>query len=195
MDDVAESPRVLRDYEMEGHLKAIARWYTVTGVIFQLAALFGAGSLIVRARRLPGQVDPDFVALATYFAISAIALVIGHSLSRFSNVARRVVHVLVGIIFLLCFLGLLFNGLMLAQGAGNGPQQIPGLVNALFSTVWWGSVTWTVGSDRSEEICTDHYRRDALAHPGPRGYASPYCWVPLILLALSFIVVATRALA
>jgi len=190
MDDVAESPRVLRDYEMEGHLKAIARWYTVTGVIFQLAALFGAGSLIVRARRLPGQVDPDFVALATYFAISAIALVIGHSLSRFSNVARRVVQWLTGITFLVSLFGFATSGLDLALGTPkNVAAQVIGLVSSAIITIWYGALTWALSSDRSVELCTERYRRAALEDPGPGGYRSPFFWIPMTLLVLLFIAV------
>ncbi len=188
-----DEPEVDRDYRMEGHLKAIARWYLWGGVLLVIPALLAGMSLVFgRASREPGGTFYTLVGTAALAAISVLFLAGSHSLSRFSDRARfslLIFNALAGAFNLLQIAVLLWG----PEADGMDPKKShSALMVAAFSLLWYGHVCWALGSKRSAEVCAPEYRAVALQDPGPSGWTSPFFWMPIVLGC--FVISASAAL-
>jgi hypothetical protein len=206
-----------RDLIMEAHLRALALWQRVGGVLLAVAALWLIGTSLLTSSS-PGDFGGTVAALAMFVAVFCIVLaagsfVIGHFLARYSNVARILAGVLTA---LSAVMQLLRTGALLFMSGGSrygdsygdygsrryysyssGPSGIL-IVVSLVALIWMIALLWVLFNSRSSKICSDRYRDLVAKTPElrPPTFKSPFFVIPAALsgfaILLAMVVILPR---
>jgi hypothetical protein len=162
-----------RDAGMEAHLRAIAIWQRISGLL----GLLGCGLLLVlgAAGGVPG--GALGAALLPVLLVAAATLALGQGLWSYWAAARWVMLALQVLPIL---------------GGLHGLATLPGALKlaALLQLAWPVAVGLVLLSARTAAICTPEYR--ALVARTPRVSVpwpfSPFFWIPALLLGLALLV-------
>ncbi len=168
-----------RDWGMEAHLRALAIWYRLGGVLAVIVALifgFKGGGAMSGA----GPLAQLGIALAVLMGLLGAAYcVLGELLARYWNAAR-----------------IISAGLTILQMVGNLYSMVsaPGggsIVGGLIGLAWYGAIAWALLNGRSSAICTAGYRDLVARSPSlkPPTFKSPFFWIPLVLICLGIALV------
>lgn len=156
-----------RDLDMEAHLRAIAVWQRIGGLLTLIAV--GLASALAAT----GGVRPGVVALGLLplLLVGGASLAVGQGLWLYHGWGRWTLVVLNAV-------GLL-NGL---YGLFAG-QRLGGLLQL----GWVGATLAVLLSARAAQICSAEYRERVARTPGTRvrWYASPFFWIPAVVLGLA----------
>lgn len=156
-----------RDLDMEAHLRAIAVWQRIAGLLALLASglLFFASSA--------GGAPPALmlVALLPLVLVGGASLAVGQGLWLYHAWGRWTLVVLNAV-------GLL-NGL---YGLVAGHK-----LGGLLQLGWVGATLAVLLSARAAQICSAEYRQRVARTPNAsvRWYASPFFWIPAVVLGLA----------
>ncbi len=181
-----------RDLDMEGHLRAIALWYRIGGVLIAVAGLVAAFALPALMGGKAGAAGAGCVVavLIGMVGLGAGSYAIGHFLWKYSNAARIVAAVLT-------ILGMLSNVIQVAgpaMGAGRPGQGAADMIGGLIGIGWSIALLWALFNARSAAICTPPYASSVMRTPHlqPSALGSPFFWMPF-LIAVIFVAIALMA--
>jgi hypothetical protein len=208
-----------RDLIMEAHLRALAIWQRVGGVLLGVAAVWLVGTSMLTSHE--GAFGGTLAAVAMFGAVFCLVLaagsfVIGHFLARYSNVARIIAGVLTA---LSAAMQLLRTGALLFMSSGSrydggygdynyprhsyyysyssGPSGIL-IVVSLVALIWMIALLWVLFNARSSKICSDRYRDLVAKTPElrPPTFKSPFFVIPAALsgfmILLAMVVILPR---
>ncbi len=187
-----------RDLSMEAHLRAIAVWYRISGVLVAFLGLVFL-ALIVPSMGGSGPAAGCGVAVMLLFlAIGAVSFALGHFLGKYSNGAR----IGAGVLTILGMVGNVIQifAAMAAPSSGRGqPGGAAGVVIGAVLGLGIGAIyLWAFFNQRSAAICSPGYAALVARSPHlkPRTFASPFFWGPFVVGGLLFVIgVAAGALA
>lgn len=206
----AGGPMGKRDLDMERHLRAIAIWYRINGVLlfvacacFIIAAVVGISQTSGRGRGGEAGIVAGVMMVMVVICggIGLLTYLLGHYLAKYSNGAR----ITTGVLAILGMVGSACNLLSsLAQLGGAGRAGAPEgavLLGVLVMVVLWiaiyGGICWAVFNGRSAAICTEQYRALVARTPSqqPSTYSSVFFWGPFVMMALGCGLIAMMAAA
>ncbi|GEM_PF-2339762 len=190
-----------RDLGMEAHLRAIAIWSRIGGVLYMLAAvavlvigLIGIGVMSGSKRgggaEAAGAAMGIMVVVAVLIGgIGVLVFLLGHYLAKYSNTARIISGVLtiIGIVCIGCNLIGTVAGLAGGGSRGGAPEGGVLLVTVLVTlaqAAYYCGVAWVLFNSRSSAICTYPYHQLVAQTPSqqPPTYRSIFFWAPFILM-------------
>lgn len=180
-----------RDLKMEGHLRALALWYRIGGL---LCAVVGLIMLVVGAGS--GRMGGAEVGciMAVMVGMGALLFVLGHFLGKLSNGVRIACGVLT-------ILGMVMNLLSLAVGAGGGPgggaAAGGNALGVLFSLGWSSACLWAFFNGRAAAVCTPAYVDNMARTPQLKSatFSSPFFWIPLGFIGLVMLIAVVAGIA
>ena len=160
-----------RDLKMEAHIRAIAIWYRVFGVVY--GGCFLLAFFITLAKGVGIQTQG---VLGLGVVVCVLSYLVGHFLKRYSDPAR----IISGILAIVAG-GSLFIQAMAAGGEGS--IFTAGLI------IYYGFVCWALFSRRARKICSGKYRKvsERTAYVVPKTFHSPFFWAPMIPILLTLI--------
>lgn len=161
-----------RDFEHEAHLKGIAFWFVLAGVL----GLLGLMVFLAKAPRLSLARDGLILLPVTAMAIGMAAS--GFGLWRYHSLSIGAVAV-----FAISFLMYRVVQVFFAASLWTG-------FSAIVAGTYLGCVIWAVFQERAARICSPQYREvvSQTRLQTVAWYKSPFFFVPWILTAVSLIV-------
>lgn len=176
-----------RDVDHERHIRAIAVWFRIGGLLIGLAALAMGGLGLVGGGRGGARAAGLIVGMSSVFlGFAAGYYAIGHFLWGYSGGARIAFLVLSALGVGLNLLGLVVGGMKFGDLLGAGIQL-----------GYTGAMMWAVGGAQGAAICTPEYQALVERTPDVKVpfWTSPFFWIPVALMGLMLvvgIVAATR---
>jgi hypothetical protein len=162
-------PGGVRDLKHEGHLRAMASWYRIGGLLMIVAAVLMFFGVMMSGGRGKAM---GMVVVVVYAGLGTIPLFLGTALWNYKNWAR-----------LVCLgfqvLGICLNLLGLLMNFG-----LPSLLGFMISTGISAAYIWALAAAPAVRICSPAYQRliNHDRHGVVRWYASPFFWVPAGLI-------------
>lgn len=155
-----------RDLDMEAHLRAIAVWQRIGGLL----GLLGGGLLVFAGAA--GGAPPGLLLLGALpvILVGGASLAVGQGLWLYHAWGRWTLVVLQAVGLLNALYGLV---------AGHK-------VGALLQLGWVGATLAVLLSARAAQICSAGYRQRVARTPNAsvRWWASPFFWIPALVLGL-----------
>lgn len=162
-----------RDVAHECHIRAIAIWYRIAGLLVGLMAL--ATGLLMFAGG--GARAAGFVMVMSGFllALAAASYAIGHFLFNYSSGARIAALILSALSVGLNLLQIVAAGFKLPMVMSNG-----------LSIAYTCAVLWAIGGSQGGAICTASYQQLVARTPDVKVpfWTSPFFWIPAGMLVL-----------
>jgi hypothetical protein len=172
-----------RDLAMEGHLRAIALWLRVGGLLS--LGMLGLMLFISSQARLP----QGGMELMISGGVSLGFIVLGFALSRYSNAARIITGILT----------ILYGLVLLGTIALGGAASIVAFVWLALWGAWSCALLWALFNSRSARICTAAYRDGVAATPDQRPsiFRSVFFWIPMgvIIFMIGLTLIAALAVS
>lgn len=177
------APSESRDLRMEEHVRSIAVWLVVCGILGVVGLLRAAVApwILPDYWSRPGNFKEVLVLSAVAAPLVAALLLLARKLFSWSNGAR----VALGLLALGAVLATAWD-LIFARSSAKGPELLFHRVGLILSAMWWAAVAWVLLHRRAARICTAGYQDRARSAPGEHRaiVRSPFFWIPFLTLSL-----------
>lgn len=188
----ASDPSAGRDLQMEAHVSAIALLYRITALLGGVVCLMLLISTVAAGERMWARMSGILIILMVVIAvIGLLVYALGHFLGKFSNAARIIAMILglVGLVGNIFSIGLAIITGMDPRVTGMPPLPLTILMHVL-SMGWGVAILWALYNSRAASLCTETYIQRVASSPDvkPPTFASPFFWLPFILVGVSIVV-------